>query len=417
MGSNPIGPIRRMEDFVGQRVLFLYISLSSGHQRAADAVREAMSLLAPGCQTFGVDSFSYAYPTIGKIIARTYLEVLRYTPILWDYIYDNPDVETATREIRDVLNLISAPKMKTLIHRYNPHALVCTQAVPCSVFAAEKRRGKLTIPLIAVITDFAIHSDRVYKEVDLYCVACEEARRDLIRHGVPATRIVVTGIPISPAFLRRLPREKARIQLRLDPHRPTVLIMGGSQGMGPLRELMERLRQLSLQCVVATGLNRELFRTFHRKYARDRRIRVFGFTRTVHTLMDAADFLITKPGGLTSSEALAKGLPMIITNPIPGQEERNARYLLKQGAAERADNPEEIAALVQTYLDHPARLERMTERSKGLAKPYAAMEVARWICQQVAAADREPFRTRDAAAAPNEYARIARVAASGAEWS
>src|SRR5271165_4998251 len=139
-----------------KRVLFLYISPSSGHQHAADAVREAFSIMAPGWETFGVDSFSYAYPKIGKLIARTYLEVLRRTPVLWDFVYDNPDVETATREIRDVLNLISAPKMKSLLQRYNPQALVCTQAVPCSVFAAEKRRGDITIPLIAVITDFAI---------------------------------------------------------------------------------------------------------------------------------------------------------------------------------------------------------------------------------------------------------------------
>ncbi len=132
--------------------------MSSGHQRAADATREALSLIAPQWQTAGVDAFTYAYPIAGKLIARTYLEVLRRTPILWDYLYDNPDVEAATREFRELLNVISSPKMKTLLEQYDPQALVCTQAVPCSVFAAEKRRGHLSIPLIAVITDFAIHA-------------------------------------------------------------------------------------------------------------------------------------------------------------------------------------------------------------------------------------------------------------------
>ncbi len=120
-------------------------------------------------------------------------------------MYDNPDVETATREIRDLLNLISLPKMRTLLKRHMPQALVCTQAVPCSVFAAEKRNG-LNIPLIAVITDFAIHSYWVHSEVDLYCVASEEARKYLIHQGMPASKIVVTGIPISPTFLQHVPK-------------------------------------------------------------------------------------------------------------------------------------------------------------------------------------------------------------------
>jgi len=369
------------------RVLFFYISMSSGHQRAADAVREALAVLAPSWETCGIDSLSYAYPTIGKLIARTYLEVLRHTPALWDYIYDNPDVETATREIREVLNLISSPKMNSLVRRHNARALVCTQAVPCSVFAAEKRRGKLHVPLIAIITDFAIHAYWIYKEVDLYCVASEEARRDLIRSGIHASRIFVTGIPISPAFLRRTSKEQARAQLKLDVHRPTALIMGGSQGLGPLQEMLDALHKIGLQCIVTTGVNRELFRSLHKSYGKDRRVKIFGYTRMVSALMDASDLLVTKPGGLTSSEALAKGVPMIITNPIPGQEERNAKYLLKNGVAERADDPAAITALVQNLLSHPLKLRRMAERTREIAKPYAAMEAARQISLLVGASD------------------------------
>lgn len=361
------------------RILFFYISMSSGHQRAADAVREALELLAPSWETHGIDSLSYSYPTIGKLIARTYLEVLRHTPAVWNYIYDNPDVETATREIREVLNLISSPKLTALVRRHDPSALVCTQAVPCSVFAAEKRRGNLTIPLIAVVTDFAIHSYWVYKEVDLYCVASEETRRELIRRGIHASKIAMTGIPISPGFLRRSPKAQARAQFRLDSNRPTALIMGGSQGLGPLQELLQYLHPLPLQCVVSVGVNRELFRTLHKRYGRDKHVRLFGYTRMVNELMDASDLLITKPGGLTSSEALAKGLPMVITNPIPGQEERNARYLLKHGVAERADDPQAISDMVHHLISHPAKLRRMAEKTKEIATPYAAMEVARHI--------------------------------------
>ena len=370
---------------MANRILFLYISMSSGHQRAADAVREALSILAPSWETVGVDAFSFAYPNIGKLIARTYLEILRHTPVLWDFVYDNPDVETATREIRDLLNLISLPKMRTLLKRHNPQALVCTQAVPCSVFAAEKRRGHLAIPLIAVITDFAVHSYWVHPEVDLYCVASEEARRYLIHQGISATKIIVTGIPVSPAFLQHVPKEQARAELNLDPKSPTILVMGGSQGLGTLQEMVDQLHTDSFQCLVATGINRDLYRALQKRYGKDRRVRVFGYSNQINTLMDASDLLITKPGGLTSSEALAKGLPMIITHPIPGQEERNARYLLKSGTAEQADDPEEMTRMAQTLLHHPTRLKRMAEKAHSIARPYAAMEVARHIFRLIRA--------------------------------
>ncbi len=352
-------------------------------------MREALSLLAPEWETFGVDAFSYAYPTIGKLVARTYLEMLRHTPQVWNYLYDNPDVESATREIREVLNAISWPKMKELLLRHAPQAVVCTQAVPCSVFAAEKRRRELDIPLIAVVTDFAIHSYWVYPEVDLYCVASEDSKKELVRHGIEARRIAVTGIPISPRFLRNVPKEQARIQMRLDPHKPTILVMGGSHGLGPIQDMLDSLHALAVQCIVVAGLNRELFRTLRKRCSRERRMQIFGYTRNVGTLMDAADILITKPGGLTSSEALAKGLPMIITNPIPGQEERNARFLLRHGVAERADDPKHIVSAVQGLLNHPLRLQHMKERIGLLAMPYSAIETARWITRLADPAEAE----------------------------
>lgn len=371
---------------MSKRALFLYISLSSGHQRAADAVREALAVLAPQVEASGVDTITYAYPTVGRLLARTYLEMLQRTPILWDYLYDNPDVEEATRELRELLNLMNARKVRQLMKEFNPSALICTQAVPCSVLAAEKRRGRVSVPLLAIVTDYAVHAYWIYKEVDLYMVASEETRRELIERGVRPGRIVVTGIPISPSMLRVIPKGEARARLRLDPDRPTLLLMGGSQGLGPYQDLLDELRSLPSQMIVVAGLNRPLFRELRHRFARDRRARILGYTRDMSALMDAADLLITKPGGLTSSEALAKGLPMIITHPIPGQEERNARFLLKHRVAERADSPEEVVQRVREILFHPARLKRMQMQTREQAKPHAAFEVA----SHLLAAMREP---------------------------
>ncbi len=143
--------------------------------------------------------------------------------------------------------------------------------------------------------------------------------------------------------------------------------------------MVDHLQAYSFQILLTAGVNRDLFRDLQKRYGKDRRMRIFGYTKMVNMLMDASDLLITKPGGLTSSEALAKGLPMIITNPIPGQEERNGRYLLKHGVAEEAHDPEEIARLAQTLLNHPTKMKRMTEKTKEIATPYAAMEVARHV--------------------------------------
>jgi len=251
---------------MSKRILFLYISPSSGHQHAAEAIQEALRLIAPDWESQGLDSFTYVYPTIGKWIAKTYLEVLRRTPMLWDFLYDNPDIVSATREVRELLNIVSSPKLNRLVKRYNPQAIVCTQAVPCSVFAAEKRRGKLKVPLIAVITDFAIHSYWIYPEVDLYCAPSEEVRRTLIKQGIPHHKIVVTGIPISPRYMQTTPRPLAKQRLGFDRQKPAVLVMGGSQGLGPLDLLVQKLTSISyLQCIVTTGLNRELFRMLQKK--------------------------------------------------------------------------------------------------------------------------------------------------------
>lgn len=363
------------------RILFFYISAFSGHQRAADAIREALAHSSLAVTTEGIDSFTYAYPLIGRLVARAYIEVLKHTPQIWEYLYDNPDVEAATRELRDLLNIMNSPKVERLLQHWKPNALVCTQAVPASVIAAQKRRGKLNLPFIAVITDYAVHSYWLYPEVDLYLVASEDVKRDMIRRGTKPQRIRVTGIPISPRFLTAIPKKDARLRLHLDPDRLTVLLMGGSQGLGPLSETLAALRgdPLGIQCIVVTGLNRPLYRELKHRFGQERRVRILGYSQAIPRFMDAADVIVTKPGGMTSSEAMAKALPMIITSPIPGQEERNARYLLRQGVAERANSVDELVPLVRLLFQRPERLQRMASRAALVARPRAAYTAAELI--------------------------------------
>jgi processive 1,2-diacylglycerol beta-glucosyltransferase len=364
-----------------KHVLFLYIAISSGHQRAAEAVMNALRQMNPRVAGHGIDSFSYAYPVVGRLVARMYLEMLEHTPQIWSYLYDNPKVEQATREIREIFNVFNKGKIYRLLKKFHPRCLVCTQAVPMTVLATLKQRGKIKVPIVGIITDYGVHSYWISRHVDLYLVGTPEIKREMVRRGVRENRILVTGIPVDPHFAAPGNRTLERERLGLDPAAPTALIMGGSKGLGPLEDTVSALRRLPAraQLMVVCGQNRSALKALHKQFGEDPAVRLFGFTKNISRLMDAADILISKPGGMTCAESLAKGLPLLIIRPIPGQEERNARYLLKNGAAERVETLDELVTAVDRLFREPERLAKLRDRARALAKPFSAYEAAEAI--------------------------------------
>lgn len=360
------------------KILFCYISHSSGHQRAAEAVMEELRRRDPPVLCEGINSISYSTPVFGKIVAKLYIQLLKVAPQVWDYLYDNPFVEKATRDIRGLLSLFNTGRIVDVLNKHRPHGLVCTQAVPVGLLAALKERGAIRSPLVGIITDFGVHKYWISPHVDLYLVPTPEVRRRMIRLGVREDRVRVTGIPIDVHFAQRGDRRAERAALGLSPHRPVVLMMGGNYGLGPLEDAARALRRLpvGVQLILVCGNNRSLHRRIQTHFSGDRHVLVLGQTRSVHRLMDAADVLISKPGGLTTSEALAKGLPMVIIQPIPGQEERNAQFLLRHGAAVRVETLDELVHTVDDVLTHRAKLDRLRENGLRLARPWAARDAA-----------------------------------------
>ena len=341
----------------------------------------AVRQVNPRVHTAGVNSISYTHPVVGRLVSRLYLNVLKHTPQLWEALYDNRLIEEATRDVRDMLSFFSARKIVRLIKAHRPHAIVCTQAVPLNVLCALKARGKLRMPLVGILTDYGVHSYWMSPSVDLYLVPTDEVRRKLVRGGIRESRVKVTGIPVDPSFLTRGDGRDERSWLDLDPKRPVVLVMGGSHGLGPMEQVVGALRRLpgDVQVIVVCGSNRGLLKDLHKRFNGDPSILLFGLTRLVPRLMSAADLLVSKPGGLTTAEALVKGLPMIILRPIPGQEEWNAAHLLRHGAAERVETLEAMTDAVQALLTDRVRMDRMRRRCLSLARPRAAYDAADYI--------------------------------------
>lgn len=368
-----------------KRVLFLYATKNSGHKRAADAIRHELARLDPAIRTTGMDFFTHHYPHLSPFFFRMYVDLMRSLPHVWDYVYDHPDIAAATKELRAFLNLLNVPKLRTLVRREKPDAIVCTQSVPAGFLAQEKKKNRIAVPLFAVITDFVANPYWPVTHVDGYFVPHEDIRQQLMARGVPSQRIMVTGIPIDAAFAVEHDRAAARARLSIRPSETAVLVMGGSHGLGQIEGAVHALSDSGapLHTIVVAGHNRALQRRLIKRYAAHRSLTVIGVSTAVAELMDAADVLISKPGGLTSSEALAKGLPMIMVAPLPGQEERNAEFLVRHRVALRCTDVKSLGLMVGDLFGHPATLRRMKAQALTLGRPHAARDAASHIMNAV----------------------------------
>lgn len=365
-----------------RRILLLHITLttSSGHARASLALEAALRTLEPQAHLEQVDAFQYTSGFVRWAMARSYFSLIRHQPDIWEYLYDNPAVHRQIQYFRSLLHRYHAAKLERLLATVQPDVIACTQAYPCGIIADFKQRHGLTTPLVGVLTDYAPHLYWFHEAVDAYVVPSEPVKRRFQVRGVDPAKVHVLGIPIDPRFTQPVdvPAVAAQFGLALD--QPILLIMGGGSGFGQLREIVRNLDTLPQPCqlVVLTGMNRSLLRWLKRQTFRHRMVAV-GYTSAVPELMHIATLLISKPGGLTTSEALAKGLPLVIVNPIPGQEAYNARFLLSQGAAVPAGSPHTIRQTVRDLLESPDRIVALRRRSIELAHPQAAFDTARLI--------------------------------------
>jgi processive 1,2-diacylglycerol beta-glucosyltransferase len=363
-----------------KRILVLSASAGAGHLRAAEAVAKAMALEAPGAEARHIDVLTLAGRPFREAYSQFYLKLVERAPALWGFLYDRLDrpPKQVPAALRSALHRWNTRRLVDEVRAFAPDAIVSTHFLPADVLGRERRKGRLGAPLGVVITDADVHRLWVHRGVDRYFVARDEAGALLEGLGYGAAQVQVTGIPIDPRFAAAADRPALRRKHGLPDAGPIVLLLGGGFGVGPVRELARALaeaRRPALVVVVA-GRNEALRRSLVAQAGP--RVRVLGFTTEMHEWMAAADLLVTKPGGLTTAEALARGLPMVLVNPIPGQEERNADALLESGAAVKANTRETLAWKVDSVLGSPERLAALRAAALRAAHPRAAFDVARW---------------------------------------
>jgi len=365
----------------------MYITSNSGHYRASLAIESALKTLSPGIITMNINGFAYTNPILEKLINRTYMSVIKNNPEVWEYLYDNPKVLKSVQGLRNAIHRSNSKKLKVLIQdEFKPDAVVCTQAFPCGMVADYKKYLGLDLPLFGVLTDHAPHSYWIFDNVDYYIVPSEASRNHFMRNGVAGAKIRVFGIPIDPKFSINYGKAEICKKLGLDSRKRTVLIMGGSQGLGPVEKMLDALERVTFdfQVIVVCGINKRLQKTLTKRLKRyKKKMLVFGMAENVHELTEASDLIITKPGGLTTSEALAKNLPMIIIHPIPGQETKNTDFLLQQGVALRAEDGDDVAVIVQELFSNSVKLDEMRKKADLIKKPDSAMDIAQLILSAI----------------------------------
>lgn len=365
------------------RILVLSASAGAGHLRAAQAVELAIKQVMPDAIVRNVDVLTLTTATFRKLYGEAYLDLVNKAPHVLGYFYDlldQPSRSGRNRSDRFRL-LLQKLNMRKFIRflREEPWDLVInTHFLPAEIIAWLRRKKQIAVPQVTVTTDFETHRLWVNLPCERYFAATDEGARYLQHWGVPADTTSVTGIPIHLAFAEAKDRASCLKRQGLIGDRPIVLQVAGGFGVGPVATIYQQLLSIErpLELVVVAGRNEAARKQLSSISAPSRhRSKVLGFTDQIDELMACADIIVSKPGGLTTSEALARGLAMVVVNPIPGQESRNSDYLLENGAAIKVNNLATLGYKVAGLFDPLEKLVRLRESAKRLGRPRAAFDV------------------------------------------
>jgi len=366
------------------RVLILSASSGAGHVRAGQALAKAFHAQG-NCEVEHIDALTHVSKLFQRIYDKAYIRMVRDAPNLMGVLYEQTDRPWRHPRQRLAVDRLNTQPMIRLLKKIQPDLCVATHFLPAEILAWLIAKKKLQARHAIVVTDYDVHASWLCRTVDRYYVAMQESLEYLANIGVPREKLHVSGIPIDPLFEKSVSASDARKKLGLAASETVLLLSAGGYGVGPLELLVKDLlaMQRPWQIVAIAGKSELLKRKLDamakgagKAPAGHPRLVPVGFTTEMDQYMAAADLLIGKAGGLTTSEALARELPMALVEPIPGQEERNADHLLEAGAAIRCNNLAAAAWKIATLMDQPEKLREMRHAARAMARPDAARVIA-----------------------------------------
>ncbi|WP_123052704.1 glycosyltransferase [Clostridium sp. JN-1] len=366
------------------RALILSVSAGGGHSHAAEALRDYIESELSNSDIKIIDTLKYINPIIDKVVIGSYLKSLKVTPSLYGkiYTYSEGDYNKIATTISSKFNEIMTYKLVPLISEFNPDIIISTHPFPTEMDSIMKVKYNIMIPCITIITDYYPHGSWLHPYIDAYVVSNQDMIYDMVSKGIPKNTIYNLGIPVKPDFLEKYDKKTTLEELDLDSNKTTILVMGGSLGMGKIKDVCEQLDKLAMdiQIAVITGKNQKLYESLMKlKKNFSKKTRIIGFTDKVNKYMQASDLLLTKPGGLTVTEALICKIPMGIFSPIPGQEEKNAEFLIKNNLAISISDISLCKDVIEDLLNCPEKLQTMKDNCNKFSKPDSGKNIVKLI--------------------------------------
>lgn len=369
-----------------RKVLLLSASAGAGHVRAAQALEKAFKEAGEATgevrEVQHLDILNFTNKVFRHLYSKAYIDLVNNMPEVPGWLYDKFDKPWKNERRRLALDKLNTRPLVKLLREYQPDMIVCTHFTPAEIVSWLKAKERLASRQAIVVTDFDVHAMWLCHHYEQYFVAIDEARAYLEAVGIPPEKITVSGIPIDPVFALAKDKKEMRRKHGLALDRTTILLSAGGFGVGSVEALITALLPLqhSAQIVAICGRNQELKERLTKMAAGIKRqakvlVKPFGYTQEMDELMAASDLVLGKPGGLTTSEALAKDLVFVIVNPIPGQEERNSDHLLEAAAAIRCNNLPTLTYKLDRLLADPARFASMKANARSLAHPNAARDI------------------------------------------
>jgi processive 1,2-diacylglycerol beta-glucosyltransferase len=378
-------------------VLFLSVSTGEGHIRAAEALKEHIEDNFSDSQCKIIDTFKYINPFLDKLVVGSYLNLINKLPVLYGNLYKLSEYNESIINITNSLSRLFSCKLIPLIKDFNPTIIVCTHTLPFQMVSYLKEKSVISIPLTAIVTDYVYHPFWKLNNIDALIVPNEKIMSDMIEADIPKNIIYPYGIPLTEKFLNKKNKEEIMSNLGFE-EKLTGLIMGGSLGIRSVYSSFKMVFKCSeeMQIIIVTGRNTYIKKKLEKELAHykinnpdksslvesnsyicnNKKIILYGYTDKISELMDISDFIITKPGGMTISEALVKELPIFLAFPIPGQEERNCRFLVENGMAIYIEPKKNLNYILNDFFYNNPKIEDMKKQARTFARPDSCYNTA-----------------------------------------